>query len=134
VWLYPPAAAGAGSRPLGAQENVNIADEGVTVSVPPPAAADGPFAPSRLTGNPANALGVRVSLVVRSSEPDISLSNDSDRTVPAAGNRPAYLGLANFRRATVETTVLLRNLQSRLFIYPIVDATGVIEGANRGGG
>jgi prepilin-type N-terminal cleavage/methylation domain-containing protein len=134
-YLYPPAAAGGAPRVVGATEGTSIADEpfAVDTAPSPPAYDDVPDALSRTTGHPANILGIRVSAVVRSAEPDISLISDVDRTVPAAGNRPAFLGQANYRRTLFETTVQLPNLQTASFTYPNVNAAGG-QGFNLGGG
>jgi hypothetical protein len=72
-------------------------------------------------------------VVVRSSEADISLASDFDRTVPVAGNRAAFLGQPSYRRSLFETTVYLRNLQTTAFTFPSVNAAGG-SGYNLGGG
>jgi len=135
TWLYPPAAAGAGARLVGATPGVNAADGAfpIDVTVPPPASGAPPGSAARVTGNPTNIQGARVSVVVRSAEPDISLTDDVVRTIPAAGNRPAVLGLPYYRRTLFETTVIVRNLQGQAFVYTTVDPTGQ-PGMNLGGG
>jgi hypothetical protein len=138
AYLYPPAVAGGPVRVVGVAAGTNIADEPFAVasdtgSILPPGYEDEPDAASRTTGHPANIIGVRISVVVRSAEPDISRITTLDRTVPAAGNRPAFLGQPNYRRSLFETTVHLPNLQTASFTYPIVNAAGG-PGYNLGGG
>jgi len=135
VWLFPPAAAGTGAQLVGAQPGTNAADGAfaLRVDVPPPSVGAAPDAPARVTGNPTNIQGVRVSVVVRSSEPDINLTDAQWRTVPAAGNRAPFLGLPNYRRTLFETTVVVRNMQGRAFVYTTVDPAGQ-PGMNLGGG
>jgi len=135
TYLYPPAAAGDGSRLVGATAGVNAADEAfpIRVDVRPPAAGDAPGAASRVTGSPANIQGVRVSLVVRSSEVNIALAEFPWSLLPAAGNRAEVQGLLGYRRMLFESTVITRNLQSRAFVYTVVDPAGQ-PGMNLGGG
>lgn len=134
-YLYGPAVAGGPQRVVGAALGTNIADEAfpVTTAVVPPSYDDVPDAASRTTGHASNINGIRVAVVVRSAEPDISLVTDLDRTLPAAGNRAAFLGQPNYRRSLFETTVLLRNLQTASFTFPTVNAAGG-TGFNLGGG
>lgn len=135
AYLYPPAVAGGPVRVVGATGGTSIADEpfAVDTAPSPPAYDDVPDAASRTTGHPANILGVRLSVVVRSAEEDITRTSLLDRTVPAAGNRPAFLGQPNYRRSLFETTVQLPNVQTASFTYPIVNAAGG-QGYNLGGG
>jgi hypothetical protein len=135
AYLYHPAVAGGPLRVVGATAGVSIADDAfpVTTAVLPPAYDDVPDAASRATGHPANILGVRISVVVRSAEPDITRTSILDREVPAAGNRPAFQGVPNYRRSLFETTVQLPNMQTASFTYPIVNAAGG-PGFNLGGG
>lgn len=135
TYLYPPAVAGGPQRVVGATLGTSVADEpfAVTVTPSPPAYDDSPDAASRTTGHPANMNAIRISVVVRTPEPDVSLASDVDRTVPAVGNRDAFLGQPYYRRTLFETTVPLRNLQTASFTYPTVDAAGGI-GFNLGGG
>jgi type IV pilus assembly protein PilW len=137
-YLYGPAVAGGPQRPVGTTLGVGLAADPVlpmTTAVVPPAYDDPPDAASRTTGHPANINAVRVSVVVRSSDADISKTSDYDRTVPAAGNRPEFLGQPYYRRALFETTVYLRNLQTVAFTYPSVyTGGGSTAGFNLGGG
>lgn len=135
TYFYPPGVAGGPARVVGAAAGTSIADEpfAVTTTPTPPAYDDAPDAASRTTGHPANIQGIRVSVVVRSSDPDVALITAPDRTVPAAGNRPAFLGQPNYRRSLFETTVSLPNIQAASFTYPNVNSAGG-PGFNLGGG
>lgn len=135
AYLFHPAVAGGPVRVVGVTPGTSIADEAFPIDTTPspPAYDDVPDAASRITGSPANIIGVRVSVVVRSSEPDVRRTTTEDMTVPAAGNRPAFLGLPNYRRSLFETTVWLPNVQTASFTYPIVNAAGG-PGYNLGGG
>jgi len=137
-YLFHPGVAGGPVRVVGATPGVNIADDVLPIvtstgSILPPAYDDEPDAASRTNGHPANIIGVRISVVVRSAEPDITRVSTLDRTVPAAGNRPAFLGQPNYRRTLFETTIHLPNAQTASFTYPIVNAAGG-QGYNLGGG
>lgn len=132
TYFFPPAAAGAGIQPVGATPGTNIAGDtpAVTVSVPPPAIDDAPGAASRTTGSPANLVAIRVSVVVRSPSPDLTLASDPQRTLPTAGNRAAFLGVPSYRRALFEETFAIPNLHSASVVYC---AIGTGPGMNRGG-
>ncbi len=134
-YAYPPAVAGGTVTMVGASPGTNAADEAfpMTTAVAPPATDDAPDAASRTTGHPANIRAVRISAVVRSSDYDLSLTRNTDRTLPAAGNRAAFEGLAGYHRSLFETTVVLRNASSQAFVYPTTDPLGG-EGVNLGGG
>ena len=135
AYLYPPAGAGGGARLVGVRQGTNAADEAfpITVGVAPPAMAAPADSAARTTGNPANIQGVRVSVVVRTPEPDVEKTAASWLTIPAAGNRPALVGVQGFRRGLFETTVTVRNMQAADFTYTVVDPAG-LPGMNRGGG
>jgi hypothetical protein len=132
TYFFPKNAATGPIRPSGAVDGVNIKDDdpAVTVAVPPPAIDDPPEAPSRTTGHPNNLVAVRVSVVVRSPEPDQTLATDEHRRLPAAGNRGPFLGLPGFRRAVFEDTFVVPNLRSSTVVHCII---GVDPGMNRGG-
>jgi type II secretory pathway pseudopilin PulG len=132
TYFFPKNAAAGPVRPSGAAAGTSIADDvpAITVAVPPPAIDDPPEAASRTTGSPANIVAVRVSVVVRSPDPDGRLIADDDRRLPAAGNRAAFLGVSGYRRALFEDTFLLPNLQSTTVVHC---AVGVGPGMNRGG-
>jgi len=138
AYMFHPAAAGGPARVVGITAGVSIADDAFPIvtntgSILPPAYDDLPDAPSRTNGYPSNIIGIRISVVVRSAEADITRATVLDRTVPAAGNRPAFQGQPNYRRSLFETTVYLPNLQTASFTYPIVNAAGG-QGYNLGGG
>jgi hypothetical protein len=138
TYFFAPAAANGGVRPSGATPGTSIADEvgslavgpAVTVAVDPPLLDDPLDAASRTTGHPNNVLAVRVSVVVRSPEPDLALASDAERLLPAAANRAAFLGAAYHRRALFEDTFLLPNLRSGAVIHC---AIGAAPGMNLGG-
>jgi type IV pilus assembly protein PilW len=132
TYFFPQAFAGGPVQASGATAGTNIADDSlaVTVSVPPPAIDDAPGAASRTTGSPANLVAIRVSVVVRSPEPDLTQAQDVQRTLPAAGNRTAFLGIPGYRRALFEETFTVPNLRSASVVYC---AIGTDPGMNRGG-
>jgi len=135
VYLFPPDDALEINRLVGADEGVLASAEAfpLTVATAPPRYDAAPDHPSRQTGNPTNIQAVRVSIVVRNPEPDITYASDAERTLPAAGNRPDLLGPANYRRMRFESTVVVYNMQSRYLAYPMVNAAGG-RGFNVGGG
>lgn len=136
TYFYPPAAAGQANRMVGGTPGTAASAEAfpIEVDVIAPAYEDAPDAASRATGHPANIEAVRVSVVVRSAEADlVALSNPADRTLPAAGNRAEVLGQPGYRRTLFETTVVIPNLRSTRFNYPMVNAAGG-QGFNLGGG
>jgi prepilin-type N-terminal cleavage/methylation domain-containing protein len=132
TYYFPQAAAGGPVQASGATPGTSIADDvpAVTVSVPPPAIDDAPGAASRTTGSPANLLAIRVSVVVRSPELDLTLASDVQRTLPVAGNRAPSLGVPGYRRALFEETFAMPNLRSVSVVYC---AIGTDPGMNRGG-
>ncbi len=134
-YYFPPPAAGLANRLVGAEVGTSAAAEAfpLSVAVAAPAYLDAPDAPSRQTGHPANILAVRMAVVIRSAEKDLSAATLPDRTLPALGNRPPTVGLSNYRRTLFENTVLIRNLRSTAFPYPQVDPARV-DGFNVGGG
>jgi type IV pilus assembly protein PilW len=132
TYFFPQAAAGGPIQASGATPGTNIADDSppVTVSVPPPAIDDAPGAASRTTGSPANMVAIRASVVVRSPAFDLTLVQDPQRTLPAAGNHAASLGIPGYRRALFEETFAIPNLHSASVVYC---AIGTDPGMNRGG-
>jgi hypothetical protein len=134
-YYYLPPAAGQANLLVGAEAGTSAAAESFPLSVDDaaPAYLDAPDAPSRRTGHPGNILAVRVAVVVRSAEKDLSAATLLDQTLPAVGNRPPVVGLTNYRRTLFENTVLIRNLRSTAYPYPQVDPAHV-EGFNVGGG
>jgi type IV pilus assembly protein PilW len=77
--------------------------------------------PSRATNHPANIRAVRLSVLVRSpgrdlahgANPVVQLVSSRGPRIPAAGNRPEADAEDNFTRIRVETTEMVRNLESR---------------------
>jgi type IV pilus assembly protein PilW len=134
-YYYAPAAAGADNRLVGAAPGILASDEPFPLSLAAagPEYSDVPDAASRQTGHPANILAVRVAVVIRSPESDLSANTVPDSTLPAAGNRPGVLGLTNYRRSLFESTVLIRNMRSTYYVYPQVNSAGG-DGLNLGGG
>jgi hypothetical protein len=123
AYYYPPAAAGGAPRVLGATEGVAL-DGGpfkMQTDVTPPGMDDLIDSAPRLTGHPANIQAVRVSAVVRTPDTDVGLPPQEGATVPAAGNRKEQDGQPYHRRSTFETTVLLRNLGSTYYLYPVTE-------------
>jgi type IV pilus assembly protein PilW len=135
AYLFPPGDPLEINRVVGAEQGVLASAEAypLTVGIAPPRYDAEPDNPSRLTGNPANIQAVRVAIVVRSPEPDITYATLADRTLPAAGNRPDLLGPVNYRRMRFESTVVVYNMQSRYLAYPMVNTAGG-RGFNVGGG
>jgi type IV pilus assembly protein PilW len=131
TYYFPPAFAGGPVQASGGTADVNIADDvpAVTVAVPPPAIDDAPGAASRTTGNPANLVSIRVSVVVRSPEPVANGATD-DKLLPAAANRAAFAGLPNYRRQLFEETFFLTNLRNTSVVYCDI---GTDPGMNLGG-
>ncbi len=132
---------------VGATESQAIASgpNGIDLTVPPPLYGDSRASPSRVTQSPANIRAVRVSVVVRSPETDITLPLKAltSTYLPKAGNRPeiasnpadpAAAPDPYHWRALFETTVNLPNMGSRLLYcgdYWVGSGSG---GANVGGG
>jgi hypothetical protein len=98
-----------------------------------PAYTDAATAASRTSHHPANIGAVRVSVVVRTAEEDITQVSDASRTLPAAGNRPDLLGPPSHRRTRVETTAVTPNLDVRAPYFPSYSA-GATDRLNVGGG
>jgi type IV pilus assembly protein PilW len=134
-YYFLPPAAGLANRLVGAESGTAASAESFPLSVADaaPAYLEAPDAPSRRTGHPTNILAVRVAVVIRSAEQDLSAATLPDRTLPAVGNRPPLVGLTNYRRTLFENTVLIRNLRSTAYPYPQVDPAQV-DGFNVGGG
>jgi type IV pilus assembly protein PilW len=95
-----------------------------------PASTDDVLAATRFTHHPGNIRSVQVAVVVRSAEPDTQLSGTA--TLPASFNRPAMAAPDGYLRLRLQTSVPVRNLDSRAPYYPTYDAgTGQL---NVGGG
>lgn len=123
---------------VGATVGAQITADGDGIDLAPgvgaPSYGDGPEAPPRLTQHPGNILAARVSVVVRSANPDAELLTADARTIPAAGNRAEIADApAGFRRILLETTVPTRNTDTRAPYYPTY-STLAGDQLNAGGG
>lgn len=106
---------------------------GIDLAAACPVSSDDSGGANRLSHHPANIRSVQVALVVRTAEPDLTLSPLTDPAeVPAALNRPAVAGPAGYRRMVLQTSVAVRNLDSRAPYYPYY-GTGTDQ-LNVGGG
>lgn len=147
-YFYPPAAAGAAHRVVGADPGTLASEEAFPMAlVQPPAVTDALTAESRGTGSPVNIQGVRISLVVRTADPDLKYAQPEHRRIPPTplsdredpdlhdplGNRESYEGVPMYRRLRLDTTLLLPNLRATAVIYCVTDPTGATAGANFGG-
>jgi type IV pilus assembly protein PilW len=121
-YVFPRAPAG--SQQAGAvQGQALILDPtGIDLAAAAPVYTDRLAAAARQTHHPANIGAVRVSLVVRSPEPDASFGAAAEATVPAAGNRPAVAGPGGYRRYRFDTTVATPNLDVRAPYFPTYSA------------
>jgi type IV pilus assembly protein PilW len=134
-YYYPPPAALQDNRLVGASPGTLANAEAFPITLAPtaPNYTDLPDAPSRTTGQPTNIQAVRLSVVIRSPEKDLSAATIVDQTLPTAGNRGPLVGLTNYRRTLFENTVLVRNLRTAAFAFPQVNPVAT-EGFNLGGG
>jgi type IV pilus assembly protein PilW len=111
------------------------AADSIDLGAVPPTYTDPTAAASRQTNSPGNIRAVRVSVVVRSSTPDIRLAPAASSTVPAAANRAEITDApSGYRRLLVETTEALRNLDSRAPYFPAYSTNAGADGLNLGGG
>jgi type IV pilus assembly protein PilW len=132
---------------VGATPSISVNNDatGIDLNVQPPVYTDTRASASRVTQSPANIRAVRVSVVVRSPETDITLPGKALATtyLPAAGNRPeiqsdpgnpAAFPDPYHWRALFETTMNVPNMASRLLYCGdyFVGAGG--PGPNVGGG
>jgi type IV pilus assembly protein PilW len=117
---------------VGATAGVALAAgaDGIDLAAACPVSTDDAIGANRLNHHPANIRAVQVSVVVRSAEPD--LSRDGAATIPAALNRPDVAGPAGYLRLLLQTSVPVRNLDSRAPYYPSY-GTG-LDQLNVGGG
>jgi type IV pilus assembly protein PilW len=96
----------------------------------PPVYSDDLAAISRTTHHPANIRAVRVAIVARGADKDLSLRDVT--YLPALLNRPVTAGEEGFRRQPFETSLAVRNLDARAPYFPIWDAGSIT--LNVGGG
>ncbi len=126
-------------------QSVNNDASGIDLTVAPPLYGDSRASASRVTQSPANIRAVRVSVVVRSPETDITLPAKAltSTYLPAAGNRPEIPSDPNnpaaspdpyHWRALFETTVSLPNMASRLLYCGDYFVGSGAAGPNVGGG
>jgi type IV pilus assembly protein PilW len=144
-----PSAPNPANQVVGDTPGVAIANgaSGIDLSVVPPTFLDARANAARATQSPANIRAVKVSLVVRSPETDITLPGKAltNTYLPAAGNRPELPSnpgnAAAFPdpyhwRALFESTFDLLNMESRALYCGDYD-DGMIPnnpGPNKGGG
>jgi type IV pilus assembly protein PilW len=88
---------------------------------------------SRTTGHPSNIRAVRVGMVIRQAEADPKIS---EPLLPGLANRPDIVREANRRRALVETTTAVPNLDTHGPVFPSIGDPAVATDAtlNFGGG
>jgi type IV pilus assembly protein PilW len=89
---------------------------------------------TRLNHHPGNIGAVRVSLVLRTADADVTYNNSS--AIPAAGNRGQIVGPPGYLRLLVDTTVGVPNLSALTPYFPTYSGT-VAAGSrqlNVGGG
>jgi hypothetical protein len=95
-----------------------------------PTYASARLSAERATHYPANIRAVGVTVVVRAPNPE---AQRGDPAIPAAGNRAAVdASDPEFRRAVIETSVSLPNMESRAPFFPIIEPTSTV--LNVGGG
>ncbi len=124
---------------------VNNDATGIDLTVAPPLYGESRASASRVTQRPANIRAVRVSVVVRSPETDITLPFKAltSTYLPAAGNRPLIPSQPNnpaafpdpfHWRALFETTVNVPNMASKLLYCGDYWVGSGNPGPNVGGG
>ena len=117
---------------VGATTGTAIAtdDTGINLATTAPIYSDAETSATKMTHHPGNIRGVQVSLVVRSSGPDVGSTGDN---LPAAGNRAAMARSDGYRRLLIQSTVAVPNLSALLPLYPYYDTSGASQ-LNAGGG
>jgi hypothetical protein len=130
-YVFPRSAAPAAGAVAGTALTADAAGIDLAPAVAPPQYSDPATALNRTTHFPANIGAVRVSLVVRSAEADIRITDPA--VVPAAGNRPDVAGPPNYRRARFDTSAATPNLDVRAPFFPSYSA-GAGDRLNVGGG
>jgi len=148
AYVYPAALVGNQIQCTnpGVQITANISGDDTGFNLAPvngiPTFATPSLDPLRTTHNPANVRGVQVALTVRSPRADLRDTNPNDALVPASLNFQAVAADAGYKRLQFETTVYIRNMETRLPVYPQYDpnwqtnncCTGTTCGGNCGGG
>lgn len=144
-YVFPNSTTGA-VQPVGGTPGIALASAptGIDLAVIPSAYADPDDAVTRLTQSPANIRAVRIAVVARTPVADIQLQNDVNvanvgsvsggSLIPAAGNRPVQVGDVGYHRLMIETTEVVRNLDSRAPYYPFYSTNNGADGLNVGGG
>jgi type IV pilus assembly protein PilW len=144
-YVFPNSTTGA-VQPVGGTTGTALANAptGIDLAVNPTAFADPDDAVTRLTQSPANIRAVRIAVVARTPGSDIRLQDSANlanvrsltvgNQIPAAGNRPAMIGDSNHHRVMIETTEVVRNLDSRAPYYPFYSTNNGADGLNVGGG
>jgi type IV pilus assembly protein PilW len=88
--------------------------------------------PIRTTHHPANIRSVRLMLTVRSPRNDPAIT---DSLLPAALNRPANANAdVGYHREQFDTTVYIRNMETRLPMFPYYAASCASNAGNCAGG
>jgi type IV pilus assembly protein PilW len=133
AYVFP--LADAATQVVGATPGTALADSATSIHLAPATADIPTYASARLSaarGNhyPANIRAVGVTVVVRAPNPE---AQHGDAAIPAAGNRAEVVASdPEFRRAVIETSVSLPNMESRAPFFPIIEPTSAV--LNVGGG
>jgi type IV pilus assembly protein PilW len=132
-YVFPLAAAG--TQVVGATPGTALADAADGILMAPateliPTYASPRLSAARANHYPANIRAVGVAVVIRAPNPE---AQHGDATIPAAGNRAAVTASdPEFRRAVIETSVALPNMESRAPFFPVIEPTSTV--LNVGGG
>jgi type IV pilus assembly protein PilW len=130
-YVFPRAPAGTQVR--GATVGTQLVDNpaGIDLSpdtIPPvPLYTTPALDASRTTGHPSNIRAVRIGMVVRQADADAKISEPD---LPALANRAAIVRDVNRRRALVETTAAVPNLDSHGPVFPSIGDPLVAGDAN----
>jgi type IV pilus assembly protein PilW len=131
AYVFPRAPAGTQLRGATVGTRLDDSAAGIDLSpanVPPvPLYSTPALDASRTSGHPANIRAVRVGLVVRQAEADLRLFEPD---LPALLNRDAIVRETNRRRAVVETTIAVPNLDSHGPVFPAIGDPAVAADAN----
>jgi type IV pilus assembly protein PilW len=132
-YVFPLAEAG--TQVVGNTPGTPLANSNVSIDLAPagglvPTYASARLSAERATHYPANIRAVGVTVVVRAPNPDGPFG---DASIPVAGNRAAVdAGDREYRRAVIETSVSLPNMESRAPFFPVIEPTSTV--LNVGGG